>query len=162
MLLSTILQLITGHEDSKGMNYIENFVYFIGTAGTAMVISVIFAIFSMGLWRGKRIGETMESVTNSIYPIGMMLLIIGGGGAFKQILIDGGVGDTIKESFKYSYVSVTVCLDYSCSTAYCIGICNGSRYLDDGNYITYCTEFGHECCTCCPGNRRWKSNLFSC
>ena len=31
MLLSTILQLITGHEDGKGMNYIENFVYFIGT-----------------------------------------------------------------------------------------------------------------------------------
>ena len=68
MLLSTILQL-TGHEDGKGMNYIENFVYFIGTAGTAMVISVIFAIFSMGLWRGKRIGETMESVTNSIYQL---------------------------------------------------------------------------------------------
>ncbi|MDN8836939.1 gluconate permease, partial [Staphylococcus aureus] len=81
MLLSTVLQLITGHEDGKGINYLENFVYFIGTAGTAMMISVMFAIFSMGFWRGKRIEETMASVTNSIYPIGMMLLIIGGGGA---------------------------------------------------------------------------------
>ncbi|RIO67968.1 gluconate permease, partial [Mammaliicoccus sciuri] len=74
-------------------------------AGTAMMISVMFAIFSMGFWRGKRIEETMASVTNSIYPIGMMLLIIGGGGAFKQILIDGGVGDTIKESFTNTSMS---------------------------------------------------------
>ena len=35
----------------------------------------------------------------------MMLLIIGGGGAFKQILIDGGVGDTIKESFTNTAMS---------------------------------------------------------
>ena len=33
----------------------------------------------------------MKSVTHAIYPIGMMLLIIGGGGTFKQVLIDGGV-----------------------------------------------------------------------
>ncbi|MCH4457814.1 gluconate:H+ symporter [Staphylococcus haemolyticus] len=105
MLISTVLQLITGHEDGKGTNFIENFIYFIGTAGTAMVISVIFAIYSMGLHRGKKMQETMQSVTNSIYPIGMMLLIIGGGGAFKQILIDGGVGDTIKNAFSETSMS---------------------------------------------------------
>ena len=100
MLISTILQLVTGHDSGKGTNFIENFIYFVGTAGTAMVISVIFAIYSMGLHKGKKMQETMQSVTNSIYPIGMMLLIIGGGGAFKQILIDGGVGDTIKAAFQ--------------------------------------------------------------
>ncbi|WP_210131650.1 gluconate:H+ symporter [Staphylococcus sp. GDK8D30P] len=105
MLISTIIQLITGHEDGKGTNFLENFIYFIGTAGTAMLISVIFAIYSMGLHRGKKMQETMQSVTNSIYPIGMMLLIIGGGGAFKQILIDGGVGDTIKNSFSETSMS---------------------------------------------------------
>lgn len=105
MLISTVLQLITGHADGKGTNFIENFIYFIGTAGTAMVISVIFAIYSMGLHRGKKMQETMQSVTNSIYPIGMMLLIIGGGGAFKQILIDGGVGDTIKNAFSETSMS---------------------------------------------------------
>lgn len=105
MLLSTILQLVTGQEDSHGSNFIKNFIYFIGTAGTAMVISVVFAIFSMGLLRGKNIIDTMESITQAIYPIGMMLLIIGGGGAFKQILIDGGVGDVIKDSFTNTTIS---------------------------------------------------------
>lgn len=43
MLLSTVVQLVTGHETAK--NLFEQIIYFIGTAGTAMLISVIFAIF---------------------------------------------------------------------------------------------------------------------
>lgn len=43
MLLSTVVQLVTGHENAE--NLFEQIIYFIGTAGTAMLISVIFAIF---------------------------------------------------------------------------------------------------------------------
>lgn len=103
MLISTIVQLITGHEEAK--NLFEQIVYFIGTAGTAMLISVIFAIFSMGLNRGRKMDDIMKSVTNAIYQIGMMILIIGGGGTFKQVLIDGGVGDTIAKMFEGSTMS---------------------------------------------------------
>ena len=102
MLISTIVQLITGHEEAK--NLFEQIVYFIGTAGTVMLISVIFAIFSMGLNRGRKMDDIMKSVTNAIYPIGMMILIIGGGGTFKQ-LYDGGVGDTIAKMFEGSTMS---------------------------------------------------------
>ena len=70
-----------------------------------MLISVIFAIFSMGLNRGRKMDDIMKSVTNAIYPIGMMILIIGGGGTFKQVLIDGGVGDTIAKMFEGSTMS---------------------------------------------------------
>ncbi|TYK47571.1 hypothetical protein FX157_12095 [Staphylococcus pseudintermedius] len=41
----------------------------------------------------------MNTLTQAIYPIGMMLLIIGAGGAFKQVLIDGGVGGAIEKIF---------------------------------------------------------------
>ena len=34
-----------------------------------------------------------------------MLLIIGGGGTFKQVLIDGGVGDTIAKMFEGTSMS---------------------------------------------------------
>ena len=80
MLLSTVVQLVTGHETAK--NLFEQIIYFIGTAGTAMLISVIFAIFSMGLHRERKMDDIMKSVTNAIYPIGMMILIIGGGGTW--------------------------------------------------------------------------------
>ncbi|MBF7016264.1 gluconate:H+ symporter [Staphylococcus durrellii] len=103
MLISTIVQLVTGHE--KATNGFEGFIYFIGTAGTAMLIAVIFAMFSMGVKQGRKNSEIMDSVSNAIYPIGMMILIIGGGGTFKEVLIDGGVGDTIAHLFKGTEMS---------------------------------------------------------
>ena len=103
MLISTLVQLITGHEEAK--SWFEQIIYLIGTAGTAMLIAVVFAIFSMGVMRRRKMEYIMESVTNAIYPIGMMLLIIGSGGTFKQVLIDGGVGDTIAKMFEGSNMS---------------------------------------------------------
>ncbi|AVQ35311.1 gluconate:H+ symporter [Staphylococcus kloosii] len=103
MLISTIVQLVTGHE--KATNGFEGFIYFIGTAGTAMLVAVIFAMFSMGVKQGRKNSEIMDSVSNAIYPIGMMILIIGGGGTFKEVLIDGGVGDTIAHLFKGTEMS---------------------------------------------------------
>lgn len=103
MLIATITQLVTGHEDPT--NWFESILYLIGTAGTAMLIALIFAIFTMGIARGRKMSQIMDSATNAIYPIGMMLLIIGGGGTFKQVLIDGGVGDTIAKMFEGTHMS---------------------------------------------------------
>ena len=103
MLIATIVQLITGHEEAK--NGIESFIYFIGTAGTAMLIAVLLAMYTMGFKQGRNNAEIMDSVSNAIYPIGMMILIIGGGGTFKQVLIDGGVGDTISKLFEGTEMS---------------------------------------------------------
>ncbi|ENM93702.1 gluconate:H+ symporter [Staphylococcus aureus] len=103
MLVSTITQLVTGHD--KPTNLFESIIYMIGTAGTAMLIAVLFAIVTMGLMRKRKMNHIMESVTNAIYPIGMMLLIIGGGGTFKQVLIDGGVGNTIAKMFEGTEMS---------------------------------------------------------
>lgn len=78
---------------------------FIGTAGTAMLISLLVAIYTMGLARGitmKQIGATMGS---AISQISMMLLIIGGGGAFKQVLVDGGIGAYVSKMFTETSMS---------------------------------------------------------
>ncbi|MBZ8174003.1 gluconate:H+ symporter [Staphylococcus delphini] len=98
MLFATLWQLISGHE-GKAHNTLESIIYFIGSAGTAMLIAVVFAIFSMGIRRGIPTKQVMNTLTQAIYPIGMMLLIIGAGGAFKQVLIDGGVGGAIEKLF---------------------------------------------------------------
>lgn len=98
MLFATLWQLISGHE-GKAHNTLESMIYFIGSAGTAMLIAVVFAVFSMGIRRGIPTKQVMNKLTQAIYPIGMMLLIIGAGGAFKQVLIDGGVGGAIEKIF---------------------------------------------------------------
>lgn len=104
MLLATIVQLITGNEEGKASGS-EGFIYFIGTSVTAMLIAVLFAIYSMGIRRKQSMKQIMDTVSNAITPIAMLILIIGGGGTFKQILIDGGVGDTISEIFKGTEMS---------------------------------------------------------
>ncbi|MFE8064670.1 gluconate:H+ symporter [Priestia aryabhattai] len=64
---------------------------FLGNPGVALLIAVIVAIYTFGLNRGKKMPELMNSITQSVSSIAMILLIIGGGGAFKQVLIDSHV-----------------------------------------------------------------------
>ncbi|MFP7737012.1 gluconate:H+ symporter [Priestia aryabhattai] len=64
---------------------------FLGNPGIALLIAVIVAIYTFGLNRGKKMPELMDSITQSVSSIAMILLIIGGGGAFKQVLIDSHV-----------------------------------------------------------------------
>ncbi|MGE6379198.1 GntP family permease [Peribacillus muralis] len=97
----TLLQKTMGFEDNGLLAAIR----FIGEAGTSMLLSLLFAVYSMGLARKIPMKDIMESCTNAILHIGMMLLIIGGGGAFKQVLIDGGVGDYVAELFKGTSLS---------------------------------------------------------
>lgn len=68
---------------------------FIGNPVIAMLISVLVAIYTLGLARGKKMKPLMDSLTSSIASITMVLLIIGGAGALKQVLTDSGVSDYI-------------------------------------------------------------------
>ncbi|PTY77604.1 gluconate permease [Heyndrickxia sporothermodurans] len=97
----TLLQKTIRFEDNSLLAVIR----FIGDAGTAMLISLLVAIYTMGIARKIPIKTVMDSCTTAITHIGMMLLIIGGGGAFKQVLIDGGVGDYVAELFKGTSLS---------------------------------------------------------
>ncbi len=78
---------------------------FIGSPVMAMFISVIFAIFMLGLSRGKKMTDIMDIISESISGIAMILLIIGGGGALKQVLIDSGVGNYIASMMTASNIS---------------------------------------------------------
>lgn len=70
-------------------------ILFIGNPVMAMLLSVLVAIFTLGLNRGRSMEEVMGSVSASISSITMVLLIIAGAGALKQILVDSGVSDYI-------------------------------------------------------------------
>ena len=104
MLLATIVNLIKD-SGKMGNHLFFEIVNFVGAPSTAMLISIIVAIFTMGLRRNIPIKQIMNSCSSAITSIGMMLLIIGGGGAFKQVLIDGGVGDYIAKLFAHSSMS---------------------------------------------------------
>ncbi|SOC36603.1 gluconate:H+ symporter [Ureibacillus acetophenoni] len=74
---------------------IRPFTDFIGTASTALLISVIVAMFTLGIARGKGMKKVMNSFAKATAGIALILLIISGGGAFKQVLIDSEIDQYI-------------------------------------------------------------------
>jgi len=61
----------------------------------AMLLSVLFAIYTLGIARGRKIKEIMDSLAHSVTSITMIMLLIAGAGALKQVLVDGGVSNYI-------------------------------------------------------------------
>nr|WP_280150000.1 gluconate permease GntP [Bacillus subtilis]MDH3147474.1 gluconate permease GntP [Bacillus subtilis] len=104
MSVATIIDLLQetiGFED----NGVLAFIRLIGNASTAMIISLLVVVYTMGIKRNIPVKTVMDSCSTAISQIGMMLLIIGGGGAFKQVLINGGVGDYVADLFKGTALS---------------------------------------------------------
>nr|WP_208382397.1 gluconate:H+ symporter [Microbacterium ulmi] len=79
---------------------------FIGTPAIALLITVIYGIFVLGA--GGRMNRTTvaKSLESSLPPIAGILLIVGAGGAFKQVLIDTGIGEVITRAVLDSGISV--------------------------------------------------------
>jgi len=78
---------------------------FIGNANVALVISVLVAIFTFGLNLGKKMPEIMNSLSEAVSGIAMILLIIAAGGAFKQVLIDSHIDKYISDIMAGSSLS---------------------------------------------------------
>jgi Gnt-I system high-affinity gluconate transporter len=67
----------------------------IGDPIIAMLVSLLVAIYSLGIARGRKMGEMMESLGHSVTSITMALLIIAGAGGLKEVLVDSGISDYI-------------------------------------------------------------------
>jgi len=78
-------------EDSQGKAIMQ----FLGNPTMALLIALLFSIYSLGLRQGKKMKELMDSLTQSVKTIAMILLIIGAGGAFKQVLVDSGISEYV-------------------------------------------------------------------
>jgi gluconate transporter len=76
-------------------NPVLPFIDFIGDPVIAMVITILVAIYTLGLGRGKKMKEVSVSLTEAVKDIAMILLIIAGAGALKEILIVSEVSDYI-------------------------------------------------------------------
>lgn len=76
-----------------------------GNPVLAMLLSVLFALFTLSLRRGKRITEVMEDLGHSIASIAMILLIIAGAGSLKEILVASGISEYLGDLLRQSNAS---------------------------------------------------------
>ncbi|PWF99912.1 gluconate:H+ symporter [Levilactobacillus bambusae] len=106
MAVATIYSLIVnGGRTIKNPTGVDAWVSFFGNPVIAMVISMLFAMWSMGLHRGRTMKEIEGTITDAVKSIAMLLLVIAGGSAFKQVLIDGGVGKAVQQLMMHTSLS---------------------------------------------------------
>jgi len=86
-------------------NHVRIVLGWIGNPVFAMLLSVLFAIYTLGLARGRKIVDIMNSLAHSVTSITMIMLLIAGAGALKQVLVDGGVSKYIGELLSQSTLS---------------------------------------------------------
>jgi Gnt-I system high-affinity gluconate transporter len=86
-------------------NVIRKVLGFAGNPVVAMLISVLVAVYTLGLARGRKLPDLMNSIAHSVTSITMIMLLIAGAGALKQVLIDGGVSKYIAGLLSQSTLS---------------------------------------------------------
>lgn len=69
---------------------------FLGDPNIALLLAVLTGVYLLGVRKGKKMDDLMKSLSASVGSIAMIVLIIASGGAFKQVLLDSGIGEDIK------------------------------------------------------------------
>ena len=77
----------------------------VGNPVVAIVLSVLLAVYTLGVARGRKMTDIMSSFVHAISALTMVMLIIGGAGGLKQVLVDSGVSKYIGELLRQSTIS---------------------------------------------------------
>lgn len=72
-------------------------ILFISQPLTAMLISMMIIIYLLEISQGKKLKEVMKLMEEAMSGIAMILLIIGGAGALKQVFIEAGLNEYMAE-----------------------------------------------------------------
>ncbi|MCY1414890.1 High-affinity gluconate transporter [compost metagenome] len=67
----------------------------IGHPITALLSALLLAFYTFGAARGFNRNQIMKMLDQSLAPTAAIVLIVGAGGGFKQMLVDTGVGNVI-------------------------------------------------------------------
>jgi Gnt-I system high-affinity gluconate transporter len=76
------------------------YLKFVGDPGMVMLISLLIATFTLGVKMDFKIPQLMDLYVVAAKDVAMILLIIAGAGALKQVLMDSGVSQTIADSLQ--------------------------------------------------------------
>tara|TARA_B110000503_G_scaffold41043_1_gene67573 strand:+ start:500 stop:1816 length:1317 start_codon:yes stop_codon:yes gene_type:complete len=76
-------------------HFLYSIIKFIGNPVIALLLTVLIGIYTLGIARGNTMEGIMKIFGTAVSGITMVLLIISGAGALKQILIDSGVSNYI-------------------------------------------------------------------
>jgi len=90
LALSTILPLLDIQNQT-----VQKLTVLIGDPAIVMLISLLLATYTLGIGMGKSMKTIMNFYGDAVKDIAVILLIVAGAGALKQVFTDSGVSQTI-------------------------------------------------------------------
>lgn len=96
LALATALQ----YSFSTASSSVKSVIAFAGDSSFVMLISVLIATYTLGIAMGKTMKQVMDIYADAVKDVGMILLIIAGAGAMKQVLTDSGVSTEIANALQ--------------------------------------------------------------
>jgi Gnt-I system high-affinity gluconate transporter len=100
ILISTVIELAHLKETAAGQVF-----SFLGMPPVAMLLSVLVAMVTLGLARGRKMPEISAMAAKSVASITTVFLIIAGAGILKEVLTQSGVSDYIAGLLSHSRLS---------------------------------------------------------
>ena len=107
VLLPVVLMLLKTFADVAfdEKNVVRQWLDFIGHPITALLAALLLSLYTFGTARGFTSKQIMKFVDDSLAPTAAIVLIIGAGGGFKQMLVASGVGNAIGQMALHAQIS---------------------------------------------------------
>ena len=97
IVLSSVVTLAIAH-GSIGASAITNIIVFMGHPFVALMLVTLVSLYYLGAKRGASRDDLLRMSTKALGPAGIIILITGAGGVFKQVLVDSGIGNSLAEA----------------------------------------------------------------
>ncbi len=120
------LVLIVGATMGKNLladGALKSVFEFVGHPFTALILACIYVYIVFGLMRRVPKDDINVMMTKALEPAGIVVLITGAGGTFKQVLIDSGVGQKLGEAVAAAQMPLVI---FAFLIAFLVRIAQGS------------------------------------
>jgi Gnt-I system low-affinity gluconate transporter len=91
-------------EPSKGVEILQ----FLGHPFIALLLATLAASYFLGTRRGYSSKRLLEMANRALGPAGLIILVTGAGGVFKQVLVDSGAGAALAETVSDMHIAPIV------------------------------------------------------
>ena len=110
VLIPVILMVLSSLADVflAAANRARDVLHFVGNPIVALLLALLFSFWSLGRPRHFSREEVMKFCNDCLAPIATILLVIGAGGGFNQVLVQSGVGGAIAKAAIGSHASPLV------------------------------------------------------
>lgn len=95
---ATMFDVLQSKQVVSGESFWVSLIQFIGHPFMALIIATLVAAYFLGFKKGFSGKEVLRFSDKALAPAGLIILVTGAGGVFKEILVDSGVGEALAQT----------------------------------------------------------------